>query len=99
MHSPESTQAFAHLRAASVPSPRRKMSSTPAITARGSALTPPASVTRVDSADSKVKAGWSLMSRTLEPFQGQLIAIQAALSRQNSAAGTLAHERLDDLDG
>src|SRR5258705_6669544 len=45
MHSPESTQAFAHLRAASLPSPSRRMSRTPAITARGSAVTPPASVT------------------------------------------------------
>src|SRR5262245_47746887 len=45
MHSPESTQAFAHLRAASLPSPWRRMSMTPAITSRGSPLTPPASVT------------------------------------------------------
>src|SRR5262249_31232815 len=45
MHSPVSTQAFAHLRAASGPSPVRRMSMTPAMTARGSASTPPAPVT------------------------------------------------------
>src|SRR5262245_22040226 len=45
MHSPLSTQAFAHLRDASGPSPVRRMSSTPLITATGSAVTPPGPVT------------------------------------------------------
>src|SRR5262245_32670303 len=45
MHSPLSTQAFAHLRDASGPSPVRRMSITPLITATGSALTPPGPVT------------------------------------------------------
>src|SRR6266853_6130791 len=45
MHSPERTQAFAHLRDASGPSPVRTMSMIPSITARGSAVTPPAPVT------------------------------------------------------
>src|SRR5262245_816627 len=45
MHSPDRTQPLAHLRAASLPSPRRRMSTTPASTARGSAsATPAASV-------------------------------------------------------
>src|SRR5215813_9513559 len=42
MHSPESTQALAHLREASGPSPVRTMSSTPAIAACGSASAMPA---------------------------------------------------------
>src|SRR3954468_22432974 len=42
MHSPESTQAFAHVRDASGPSPIRTMSSTPAIVAFGSASAMPA---------------------------------------------------------
>src|SRR5438874_4876313 len=42
MHSPESTQELAHLREAAVPSPMRTMSSTPAITALGSAPAMPA---------------------------------------------------------
>src|SRR5262245_54076590 len=45
MHSPVSTQAFAHLRDASGPSPVRKMSMMPLMTARGSACTPPGPVT------------------------------------------------------
>src|SRR5260221_10560854 len=45
MHSPVSTQALAHLREASGPSPVRRMSMTPAMTARGSASTPPGPVT------------------------------------------------------
>jgi hypothetical protein len=45
MHSPVSTQAFAHLRDASGPSPVRTMSMMPSMTARGSALTPPGPVT------------------------------------------------------
>ena len=45
MHSPVSTQAFAHLRDASGPSPVRRMSMMPAMTATGSALTPPGPVT------------------------------------------------------
>src|SRR5690349_5239918 len=45
MHSPESTQAFAHLREASGPSPVRRISRIPEITSRDSALTPPGSVT------------------------------------------------------
>src|SRR5436190_293201 len=45
MHSPLRTQAFAHLREASGPSPVRRMSMMPAITADGSALTPPGPVT------------------------------------------------------
>src|SRR5262245_4041382 len=45
MHSPDSRQPLAHLRAASLPSPRRRMSTTPASTARGLAsATPAASV-------------------------------------------------------
>jgi hypothetical protein len=45
MHSPERRQALAHVRAASLPSPWRRMSTTPASTARGSAsATPAASV-------------------------------------------------------
>ena len=42
MHSPLSMQAFAHFCASSGPSPRRTMSSTPAITAFGSASPRPA---------------------------------------------------------
>src|SRR5215467_13093309 len=42
MHSPESTQALAHLREASGPSPLRTTSSTPAIAALGSASATPA---------------------------------------------------------
>src|SRR5262245_40432414 len=42
MHSPDSTQALAHLREASGPSPERTMSSTPAIVACGSAPATPA---------------------------------------------------------
>src|SRR5437870_12477191 len=42
MHSPESTQEFAHLREAAGPSPVRTMSSTPAMVARGSASAMPA---------------------------------------------------------
>src|SRR5262249_23696572 len=42
MHSPLSTQELAHLRAAAGPSPVRKMSSTPEITATGSASAMPA---------------------------------------------------------
>src|SRR4030095_8915193 len=42
MHSPESTQALAHLRDASGPSPERTMSSTPALVAWGSASATPA---------------------------------------------------------
>src|SRR6516162_2589061 len=45
MHSPVSTQALAHLRAASGPSPLRRISMTPAMTARGAASTPPGPVT------------------------------------------------------
>ena len=45
MHSPVSTQALAHLRDASGPSPVRRMSSTPLMTATGSASTPPGPVT------------------------------------------------------
>src|SRR6266852_9909537 len=45
MHSPLSTQALAHLREASGPSPVRRMSITPLMTATGSALTPPGPVT------------------------------------------------------
>src|SRR5258708_34865579 len=45
MHSPLSTEALANLRAASVPSPCRKMSMTPSMTARGAACTPPGPVT------------------------------------------------------
>src|SRR5262249_54681184 len=45
MHSPLRTQAFAHLREASGPSPVRRMSMTPAITAEGAASTPPGPVT------------------------------------------------------
>src|SRR5262245_57774467 len=45
MHSPVSTQAFAHLRDDSGPSPVRKMSMMPEMTARGSAFTPPGPVT------------------------------------------------------
>src|SRR5437588_704035 len=45
MHSPLSTQALAHLRDASGPSPVRRMSRTPVMTATGSASTPPAPVT------------------------------------------------------
>src|SRR5436190_24047005 len=45
MHSPVSTQAFAQLRAASLPWPERRISMMPSITARGSALTPPGPVT------------------------------------------------------
>jgi hypothetical protein len=44
MHSPESTQALAHLRDASGPSPVRTMSSTPAIAACGSASATPAAL-------------------------------------------------------
>src|SRR5881396_3606215 len=42
MHSPESTQELAHLRAAAGPSPMRTMSRTPAIVPRGSASAMPA---------------------------------------------------------
>src|SRR4051794_39433915 len=42
MHSPLSTQEFAHLREVAGPSPLRRMSMTPAITARGSASAIPA---------------------------------------------------------
>src|SRR5712691_3826363 len=45
MHSPVSTQALAHLRDASGPSPVFRMSMMPAMTATGSALTPPGPVT------------------------------------------------------
>src|SRR5215472_17357742 len=45
MHSPVSTQAFAHLRAAGEPSPAFRMSMTPSMTAPGSACTPPGPVT------------------------------------------------------
>src|SRR5262249_6641373 len=45
MHSPVSTQAFAHLRDASGPSPVLRMSMMPLMTATGSALTPPGPVT------------------------------------------------------
>jgi hypothetical protein len=45
MHSPVSTQALAHLRDASGPSPVLRMSMMPLITATGSALTPPGPVT------------------------------------------------------
>src|ERR1700720_4409255 len=45
MHSPVSTQAFAHLRDASGPSPVLRMSMMPEMTATGSALTPPGPVT------------------------------------------------------
>src|SRR5215207_4880928 len=42
MHSPLSTQEFAHLREVCGPSPLRRMSMTPATTARGSASAIPA---------------------------------------------------------
>src|SRR6266481_5450010 len=45
MHSPVSTQALAHLRDASGPSPVFRMSMMPEMTATGSALTPPGPVT------------------------------------------------------
>src|SRR5229473_3048018 len=45
MHSPVSTQALAHLRDASGPSPVLRMSMMPLMTAIGSALTPPGPVT------------------------------------------------------
>src|SRR5947208_1391143 len=45
MHSPVSTQAFAHLREASGPVPVLRISMMPLTTSTGSALTPPGPVT------------------------------------------------------
>src|SRR5262249_37508229 len=87
MHSPVSTQALAHLREASGPSPVRRMSMMPAMTARGSASTPPGPVTGQTSTHLPQRVQASAMAATrADSAVSNVSVIAAGLTRPETPA-------------
>ena len=78
MHSPLSTQALAHLRDASGPSPVRTMSMMPEITARGSAVTPPGPVTGQTSTHLPQRVQASAIASTRSANAASKVMVMAA---------------------
>src|SRR5438128_6399549 len=87
MHSPVSTQAFAHLRDASGPSPVRTISMIPSITARGSAATPPGPVTGQTSTHlpQRVQASVIAVTRAASAVSNVWLMLPRALFSESTA--------------
>src|SRR2546425_10681016 len=90
MHSPLSTQAFAHLREASGPSPVRRMSMMPAMTARGSAFTPPGPVTGQTSTHLPQRVQASAIAATRSERAVSNVTVMRTLRGCDLDAGLLA---------
>src|SRR5215472_14565721 len=80
MHSPLSTQAFAQLRDACGPSPVRRMSMIPLMTARGSPLTSPGPVTGQTSTHLPQRVQASAMASTRAERAASKVMVMRSLA-------------------